>query len=337
MQKATTATDSVVQFRLDIQERIRRRIRSAIEEVLEEEIVEALGAGRHERTEPRQGYRHGKLTRRITTPEGARTLRVPRGRIRNSDGSTSEFRSAALPRYARRAAAVDEAILGCYLAGANSRRIRKALEPLFGAEHLSKSAVSRVVGRLKGLFESWNARDLSSESYPVLFLDGFHLKVRIARRVVSVPVLAALGVNKDGQKVLVSLRLAASESAGMWTEVIRDLQKRGLVEPHLIVVDGHAGLNKALEAWPGARVQRCTTHKLRNLLEHCPVHARAEMKRDFHRIVYGKDGLAARAAYDAFVRKWRELCPAVARSIEEGGEELLTFYEFPSSMWGLSL
>jgi transposase-like protein len=49
---------------------------------------------------------------------------------------------------------------------------------LLGERHLSKSAVSRIVGRLKALFATWQDRDLSTERYPVIFLDGFHLKVR---------------------------------------------------------------------------------------------------------------------------------------------------------------
>jgi len=80
-------------------------------------------------------------------------------------------------------------------------------------------------------------------------------------------------------------------------------------------------------------VQRCTTHKLENLRTHCPRHAQAEMKRDYHRLLYAADGLAARAAYDAFVKKWATLCPAVAKSLEEAGLELLTFYDFPKAMW----
>jgi putative transposase len=70
-----------------------------------------------------------------------------------------------------------------------------------------------------------------------------------------------------------------------------------------------------------------------NLKAHCPKHAQAEMKRDYHRIVDAADGLAARAAYDAFVKKWATLCPAVAKSLEEAGLELLTFYDFPKAMW----
>ena len=95
-----------------------------------------------------------------------------------------------MPRYARRTREVDEAILGTYLSDANSRRIRKALKPLLGEEHLSKSAVSRVVSRLKERFEEWQTRALSEEVYAIVYLDGFHLKVRMAKRVISVPVLS---------------------------------------------------------------------------------------------------------------------------------------------------
>ena len=333
MENTSTDQATILQFRQHIQEQLRQRVRTAIEEVLDEEVASALGSARHERTDARCGYRHGRVTRTVTTPAGTRRLQVPRARVVGKDRTLSEFQSAVLPRYARRMREVDEAILGCYLGGTNSRRIQRALAPLLGAVHLSKSAVSRVVGRLKALCASWQGRDLSSERYAILFLDGFHLKVRLARRVVAVPVLGVLGVTETGQKRLVALRLAISEATTSWGAVLSDLQHRGLPAPLLLVVDGQAGLNKALEAWPAVRVQRCTTHKLRNLEDHCPVHARAELRRDYGRIIHAADGLAARAAYNAFVKKWSPLCPAVARSLEEGGLELLTFYDFPKSMW----
>ena len=147
--------------------------------MLEEEVNQALGCGSYERAEDRRGYRNGAETRRVTTSVGTRELRVPRARVRDEEtGETTEFRSELLPRYARRTREVDEAILGTYLSGANSRRIRKALKPLLGEEHLSKSAVSRVVSRLKERFEEWQNRALSEEVYAIVYLDGFHLKVR---------------------------------------------------------------------------------------------------------------------------------------------------------------
>ena len=93
-----------------------------------------------------------------------------------------------------------------------------------------------------------------------MFLDGFHLKVRVARRVVSVPVLAVLGVTDTGQKCLLTLRVAASEASATWGATVTDLQQRGLTAPLLLIVDGNAGLKQALKQWDGVRVQRCTTH-----------------------------------------------------------------------------
>jgi len=333
MQETSTSPATILQFRQDIEAQFRRHIREALDVALAEALAATLGSARHERTDRRRGYRNGSRARTITTPDGPRTVSVSRGRIVDADGATQEFHSQLLPRYARRTREIDDAILGCYLGGVNSRRIRTALKPLLGERHLSKSAVSRIVARLKALFAAWQDRDLSTERYAVIFFDGFHLKVRMAKRVVSVPVLAALGVAETGQKCLLQLRLAASEAEVTWGGVVTDLQQRGLEAPLLLVVDGNGGLKNALKQWEGVRIQRCTTHKLENLKAHCPQHARAEMKRDYDRIIYAEDGLAARAAYDAFVKKWSTLCPAVAKSLQEAGLELLTFYAFPKDTW----
>lgn len=333
MQDSSTDPTAVLRFRHDLQARLRDRIREAIETTLDEELAEALGSVWHERTGGRTGYRHGTIARTVTTPEGTRTLEVPRGRVTTAEGRTQEFHSTILPRYARRTREVDDALLGCYLGGTNSRRIRTALKPLLGERHLSKSAVSRVVAKLKELWTTWATRDLRAERYALIFLDGFHLRVRLAGRVVVVPVLAALGVTDTGQKQLVALQLAAAEATASWGGLLADLQSRGLPAPLLVVTDGHAGLKKALEAWPTVRVQRCTTHKWRNLEDACPVHARRELKRDYDRIICADSGLNARAAYDAFVKKWTTLCGPVVRSLEEAGLDLLTFYAFPKRMW----
>jgi len=333
MQETSTSPATILQFRQDIEAEFRRHIRAALDIALAEELAAALASNRHERTARRCGYRNGTVERTITTPEGTRAVTVPRGRVEGTDGATTEFHSQLLPRYARRTREIDDAILGCYLGGVNSRRIRTALKPLLGERHLSKSAVSRIVGRLKALFATRQGRDLSAEQYAVIFLDGVHLNVRLAKRVVSVPVLAALGVTETGQKCLLSLRVAVSETTTTWGAVIADLQQRGLVAPLLLVVDGNGGLKSALKRWDGVRVQRCTTHKLENLKEHCPRHARPEMKRDYDKIIYASDGLTARAAYDAFQKKWSTLCPAVATSLAEAGLDLLTFYEFPKATW----
>ena len=109
---------------------------------------------------------NGATQRVVTTAPGLQTLRVPRARVRDGTGATREFTSELLPRYQRRTREVTAAILNVYLAGANSRRIKRALGPLLGDTHLSKSAISRVVARLKALFAPWRDRDLSSGRMP---------------------------------------------------------------------------------------------------------------------------------------------------------------------------
>ncbi len=93
-------------------------------------------------------------------------------------------------------------------------------------------------------------------------------------------------------------------------------------------------LDKAVKgSWPWIEVQRCTKHKLENLATHAPKRRYEEMKADYHAIIYADDEAQARRAYARFEQKWRKECPEVVKSLQEGGEELLTFYRYPRSMW----
>ena len=167
-----------------------------------------------------------------------------------------------------------------------------------------------------------------------VYLDGFALRVRTAGKVVSVPVLGVVGVLTDGRKHLLALELCAGESLAAWKGCLDDLVARGLRAPVLAIIDGNAGLRRAVgEIWPRAAVQRCCVHKLRNVERKAPKHAFAEIRDDFHRIVYAASADAARAAYATFERVWGKRCPGVARSLKEGGDELLTFFRFPIAQW----
>ncbi|MGC9271577.1 transposase, partial [Acidiphilium sp.] len=81
---------------------VRDRIRGFIETMLEEELTAALGRKRYRRGgEGASGYRHGVRHRQILGSFGPLDITVPRGRIPKPEGGTAEWRSAALPRYAR--------------------------------------------------------------------------------------------------------------------------------------------------------------------------------------------------------------------------------------------
>jgi putative transposase len=318
-----------------LEELMRGRIRATIEAIVEEELEEALGAARSQRVGTnRSGYRHGKRPRTLSTGLGATTIMMPRARIDDDDGRRREWRSAIIPRYQRRTERVDEAILGVYLSGTNTRRLRGALAPLLRGAPLSKDAVSRLVGRLREDFAAWAQRDLGELKVRYLFLDGWYPRVRIGKKRVRVPVLVTLGVCADGRRVILDLRLAGVESERSWLDAVGSLVARNLGAPVLAVIDGNPGLAAALKAqWSKLALQRCTNHKLWNLLAKAPAHLREELAEDYRRMIYAESRAAVEQARAGFVRKWRLRCQAVVKSFEEAGDELFTFTAFPISQW----
>jgi transposase-like protein len=298
----------------------RERVRETIQQVIDEELASALGASWYGRSEGRRGYRNGGRVRQVVSEYGPMELEVPRARVVQEDGTTGEWRSQMLGRYERRTPAVNAAILGAYLAGSNTRRIRRALEPLLGGTALSKSAISRVVVRLKESFEAWRTRDLGRERYVYLYLDAMFLPVRLVKRVVRVPVQAVLGVREDGHKVLLALEIAASESTASWMAIVQGLAKRGLAAPRLVVLDGNAGLCRAVkETWPGVDVQRCTKHKLENLLAKAPKHCHGELKRDYHAITHAEPDVLYLEGDEDPLRSGVRVAPWVGSSTSCGG------------------
>lgn len=316
-----------------LSEALRGKVREMILSLAEAELSEVLAALPYERKGERRGYRNGKRERWLSTGLGATVIELPRARLTEGE-QDKEWQSRLIERYQRRSRSVDSALLGCYLSGANGRRIRGALSPLLRGAPLSKSAISRVVGRLQGLFTEWRQRSLKEEAVVFVYLDAIALRVRIANRVVSAPVLVALGVKADGQKAVLDLELLQSESGECWGGFVEGLVGRGLKRPRLVIIDGNKGLRAAVDKnWPGIEVQRCTVRKLRNLERYTPRHALEEVKSDYHRIIQAESLEQARKAYREFIMKWKKLAPKVVVSLEEAGEELLTFYGFPNSQW----
>jgi transposase-like protein len=318
-----------------IEQVVRERIREVIERLVDEELEAVLGACRSRRVgEQRRGYRHGTRPRTLSTSLGPTSFTLPRARLRAPTGGTHEWRSTVIPRYRRRTERVDEALLGVYLSGTNTRRIRGALAPLLRDTPMAKDAISRLVGRLREDFGAWAQRDLAAEQIRYLFLDGWYPRVRIGKKRVRVPVLVTLGTCADGRRVLLDLRLAGEESTAAWEEVLQSLMRRNMGRPVLAVIDGNPGLEAALRVtWPAIELQRCTNHKLWNLLAKAPAHLREELGEDYRRMIYAPTVAAVAQARAAFRRKWKGRCAGVLSSFEEAGDQLFTFVRYPISQW----
>ena len=315
-----------------LEEAVRVQVRGFIEELLEEELEAALGRGRYERHGTARGHRHGRRPRQLVTTFGPLELSVPRARLRDADAGR-EWKSQLLPAYKRLSHRAEALIAQAYLAGMNTRRVRRALAGLF-AGRVGKDVVSRAWQRSRSAWEAWQQRDLAGEDIVRLILDGTVVKVRLDKKATAISLLIALGIRPDGQKVVLAIKNMGGESEAAWRQVLDDLATRGMAKPELVVVDGGKGLEAALASlWDDVPVQRCTVHKERNLLAHAPKHLHEEVKADFTDMVHAKTKAEVLAKRKAFLAKWRLRCRPVADSLEEAGERLFTFVCYLPEQW----
>jgi putative transposase len=315
-----------------IEAELRERVRQFLEEMIDQEATAALGRGRYERGAA-SGYRNGTRNRRLLGSFGPVEIAVPRARLSTAGGTTHEWQSAVLPRYARMTRQVEALIASAYLSGTNTRRVKRALGALFKGA-VGKDVVSRVWRKLKTDWEAWMRRDLVGEDIVRLILDGTVVRARLDRKATNISLLVVLGVRRDGQKILLAVRNMGGESEAAWRGVLDDVIARGLRTPEFLVIDGAAGLEKALSAlWPEVPTQRCTVHKHRNLLAHAPEALHEEISADYTDMIYGKSVKEIETRHRAFLRKWRLKCRAVADSLEEAGERLFTFVRLPETQW----
>ena len=308
-----------------IETEVRARARQFIEELIRGELDTALARPRYERSKMAgseagacvMGHRHGSRTRSLTGTFGPIEISVPRARLTTPEGGTAEWKSQALRAYQRRTLAADALIASSYLAGTNTRRVRRALAALFGGT-IGKDTVSRTWRKVKSDWDVWNSRSLAGEPIVRLILDGTVVRVRLDRKATSISLLVVLGVRADGQKVLLAIKSMGGESAEAWRTVLGDLVKRGLRRPEFLIVDGAPGLDKAIAAvWDGVPVQRCTVHKHRNLLAHAPERLHEEITSDYNDMIYAATPEEIAARRKTFIRKWRLKHHAVADSLEK--------------------
>jgi transposase-like protein len=324
-----------------IETEVRDRARQFIEELICQELDAALARPRYGRASFPMGkgaagvtgHRHGSRTRSLTGTFGPVEIAVPRARLNTPEGKTTEWKSQALRAYQRRTLAADALIASTYLAGTNTRRVRRALAALFGGA-VGKDTVSRTWRKVKSDWDAWNARPLADEPIVRLILDGTVVRVRLDRKATAISLLVVLGVRDDGQKVLLAIKSMGGESAEAWRSVLDDLIKRGLRRPEFLIVDGSGGLDNAIAAvWDGVPVQRCTVHKHRNLLAHAPERLHDEITADYNDMIYAATREEIAARRKAFIRRWRLKHRAVADSLEEAGDRLFAFTRLPPGQW----
>ena len=302
-------------------------IRVALEVVLEEEIQALVGARKWQRQAQRVDSRNGTYLRRLITSMGGVDLKVPRSREGGSAGGR------VFERYKRRSAEVDDTMVAAYVRGASTRDIGQITEALMG-EHVSRSTVSRAAKTLGIKVEDLRKAPIEGP-IPYLFLDATFLDARWAREVENVSALVAYGVGLDGHRQLLAITIGAEESEASWSDLLAQLNERGLSGVQLVVADAHAGLAKAVRHHlPEAPLQRCCVHLQRNVVGKAPQKLRARLAKAVWQVFLAPTKAEAR-------RRMAELVagglggqvPESMACLETGFEAATRFYAFPKAHW----
>jgi transposase-like protein len=282
------------------------------------------GQASPDRVNSRNGYRHRELDTRVGTIDVA----IPKLR------QGSYFPEWLLERRKRAEAALISVVATCYLLGVSTRRMDKLVQSL-GITSLSKSQVSRMAVDLDEQVTAFRTRPLG-EAGPYTFVaaDALTMKVRESGRVVNAVVLIATGVNADGHREVLGVKVATSETKQAWNVFFADVVARGLTGVKLVTSDAHAGLVEAIAAnLPGTAWQRCRTHYAANLMSICPKSAWPGVKAMLHSVYDQPDATAVHAQYDKMLDTLADSLPAVHEHLDAARADILAFTGFPKEIW----
>ena len=218
---------------------VRGQLQRLIQELLEEEVTEFLGRARSARRSDRDndaGYRNGYTPpRKLTLSSG--TIQLRRPRVRNTE---ERFESRLLPLFVNRTNKVAELIPQLYLHGLSEGDFDLAVRGLLGEEApVSASTVARLKDKWNGELAEWCARPLDDLEVVYMWVDGVYVKAGLEREKAAILVVMAALI--DGSKVVISAVPGYRESTENWSDVLRDLKRRGMECPRLVVGDGHLG------------------------------------------------------------------------------------------------
>ena len=276
------------------------------------------------RTAQRNGYRHRDLDTRVGTIDVA----IPKLR------KGTYFPEWLLERRKRAEAALITVVADCYLAGVSTRRMDKLVKTL-GIDSLSKSQVSRMAAELDEHVEQFRHRPLDAAG-PFTFVaaDALTMKLREGGRVINAVVLIAVGVNGDGHREVLGMRVATAETGPVWNEFFADLVARGLTGVRLVTSDAHAGLVEAIAAnLPGASWQRCRTHYAANLMGVTPKSMWPAVKAMLHSVYDQPDRPAVHAQFDRLLDYVNGKLPEVHDHLDGARADILAFTSFPKDVW----
>ena len=310
--------DLITEARLAVDEVIDCAGRSLIETILTLSAEQVAGVKTPGKASGEVRW-HGRQPGRVRLAD--RQLRVERPRLRRKRGG-----EVAVPAYQalRESKETGAEMFEALLKGVSTRNYREVIPRLADSAGVSRSAVSREAAEAGArLLEQLRERRWDEVEILVIYIDGMQFGAH--------HIISAVGVDVAGRKHVLGIQLGATENAAAVKDLLVRLREQGLntSQRYLFVVDGAKALRAAIDEVFGAKqlVQRCRTHKLRNVTERLPKddkmlrHQVRSLLRAAWRLPRADEGMARMNKLAEMIERDH---PQAAASLREGLEETFT-------------
>jgi len=323
MTTATMALAELAEKGADI-DVLRQMVQFMAQRLMELDVDGRCGAGYDEKSPERLNSRNGYRDRTWDTRAGSVELKIPKLR------QGSYFPEFLEPRRTAEKA-LTAVIQEAYIQGVSTRSVDELVKAL-GMSGVSKSQVSRLCGELDERVGAFLNRQIEGD-WPYLWIDATYVKTREAGRIVSVAVIVAVGVNTEGQREVLGLKVGASEAEPFWTEFLRSLNRRGLRGVKLVISDSHEGIKAATSKVLKATWQRCRVHFMRNALAYAGKMQRRMVSAAIGTVFVQESADTARAQWRSVADQLRDKFPKLAALMDEAENDVLAFMTFPRAHW----
>lgn len=269
----------------------------------------------------RPNRRNGKGRKKIKTSHGHVDISTPRDR----DGS---YNPTLIPKRVRSLGpSLEKKILSLYGLGMSYKDISGHIEEMYGME-LSKAQLTAITDKVWPEIEEWRTRPLD-DVYAFVWMDALFYKVRQDGQIKSMAAYLVLGMSIEGEKDLLGIYLAETESASFWLQVLSDMEARGVKDILIACIDNLKGFREAITTiYPKTDVQLCIVHQIRNSMKYVPWNNQREVIRDMKLIYKATNLINAEEQLEAFEAKWMDKYPAMVKSWKRNWDGLATFYNY---------
>jgi transposase-like protein len=289
---------------------------------MEMEVGARTGAAYGHKDPDRLVSRNGYRVRDWDTRAGTVELQIPKLR------KGSYFPGFLEPRRMTEKA-LTAVIQEAYIQGISTRSVDDLVKAM-GMDGISKSQVSRLCEDIDTRVNAFLERPLEGD-WPYMWIDATYVKTRQNGSIVSVAVIIAVGVNTDGRREVLGMKIGASEAEPFWTEFLRSLTRRGLRGVKLVISDAHEGIKAAVSKVFSATWQRCRVHFMRNALAHAGKSGRRVVSAFIATAFAQDDAKSASLQWRSVADQLRPKIPKLAALMDSAEHDVLAFMAFPQA------